>query len=184
MEKTDWELIKDIKEKKNLKDNLETLYQRHSGAYFHIINNYKPFVNSVDGEFFEDSKESMFYQTILKFDPDKKAKFSTFLMNQTKYFCLNTINRNKRACVDEDFFEEEEEKSENPLDKIELHDIIDLADHYYDERLARIMFYRFKDAEIHSWREVSQNLKNEGISLSHEGCKLIYNKFIEYAKTN
>ena len=43
-----------------------------------------------------EDKNFYIYQAVLKYDPNRGTKFSTYLGNETKWMCLNLYNKNKK----------------------------------------------------------------------------------------
>ena len=76
-------------------DSIKTLIDKHSGI---CVDVYKKYINlpNVSGFISDDiisSKNYIIYNSAKTFDPSKGSKFSTWLANQTRYFCLNSINK-------------------------------------------------------------------------------------------
>jgi len=76
-------------------DSIKTLIDKHSGI---CVDVYKKYINlpNVSGFISDDiisSKNYIIYNSVKTFDPSKGSKFSTWLANQTRYFCLNSINK-------------------------------------------------------------------------------------------
>ena len=94
---SDLELISLIKQDEDPSIHLSELIERHSGIYLDIINTYASRDSSIidRAELIKD-KDFNIYQAVVKYDPDRGAKFSTYLGNETKWLCLNTYNKNKR----------------------------------------------------------------------------------------
>ena len=59
-------------------------------------------------------KEYLVYKSVMSYNPEKKVKFNTWLGNQVRYHCLNTINSNNNYIKVEDsvldFLGSEEQK--------------------------------------------------------------------------
>ena len=81
---SDLELIYLIKQDEDPSIHLNELIERHSGIYLDIINTYA----SKDSSFIDRAelikdKNFNIYQAVVKYDPDRGAKFSTYLGNET-----------------------------------------------------------------------------------------------------
>ena len=93
----DLDLVKNIQEN-SCDASLKVLINRHSALCVDISKKYSPALNASGismGDIF-DEKDYLVYKSALSFNPEKKVKFSTWLGNQVRYHCLNTINGNNR----------------------------------------------------------------------------------------
>ena len=88
-------LVKNIKEK-NDEEALKALIKKHSGLCNSLYKKYSsPMVAS--GVYLQDiidQKDYIVYKSALSFDENKNSKFSTWLYNQVRYQCLNSMNEN------------------------------------------------------------------------------------------
>ena len=94
----DNKLVKKV-QKKRCEQSLSTLINKHEKLYFKICQKYIPQGKEDYVLSLEDSvgnKESIIYECILSFNPDKGAKFSTWLGNFVRYKCLNYLNKQSR----------------------------------------------------------------------------------------
>ena len=85
-------------------NSIKALIDKHSGI---CVDVYKKYINlpNVSGFISEDiisSKDYIIYNSAKTFDPTKGSKFSTWLANQTRYFCLNSINKSNKLIPVED----------------------------------------------------------------------------------
>ena len=93
---SDLSLIFNIKET-NDEDSLLELIDRHSGIFHSMVNQFMSHPQcSLDKSQLVGEKDSTIYSSALNYDPDRKTKFSTHLANQTKWKCLNIINKKKK----------------------------------------------------------------------------------------
>ena len=189
---TDEELVKNIQDSINAQDCLKELVNRHSGIYLDMINGYVSTHNnkSTKDEMIKE-KEYQIYSSALKFDPNKGAKFSTYLGNETKWKCLNMYNRNKRhpsVPIQEeliDFFnykfvEEAKVSSSTEFKNEVFTKIIKQANSHPDNRVGQIFNLRYvegKENGVMPWKNVSIKLK-----LSIQGCINIHNSAIKQFK--
>ena len=113
---SDLSLINKIKKDSNNKC-LEELIDRHSGIYIYIVDKYtKSKYSSVCRSTILDDKDYVIYKSALDYNPNRNSKFSTFLANQTKWKCLNTINEsNNKKCVSLDGYIAHHQKIRIPL---------------------------------------------------------------------
>jgi len=183
---SDEELVKNIKEDRNPQDNLSELINRHSGIYLEMINGYttKSLNQSFRDEMLAD-KEYQIYVSALKYNPEKGAKFSTYLGNETKWKCLNFYNKNKRhpsIPIQEeliDFFNYKfvEENSPNIIKNEIFQKIISKAKQHPDQRVGKIFHLRYVEGRnntVMPWKYISSKLK-----LSIQGCINIHNTAIK-----
>ena len=92
----DYKLIESVKNGDN--EAVKALIMKHSGI---CIDVYKKYVNipGLCGYITEEivsSKDYIIYNSAKTYNPDMGSKFSTWLANQTRYFCLNCINKNNK----------------------------------------------------------------------------------------
>ena len=89
MNYSDNQLIDNIQNHEDVTSSLEELVNRHSGIYFDIVTRYVPLESTYcDRQELFDDKDFNIYSAALKYNPEKGAKFSTFLGNETKFVCL------------------------------------------------------------------------------------------------
>ena len=174
-------------QKQNDQNSLNELIERHSGIYLEMINSVIPnnctFLDKND--LIEDKNYSI-YKAVLAYDPDKKAKFSTYLGNETRWKCLNLFNRGiKYQYVDIEDHKEDSRFSES--DKVQeisskevLEKIFALASSHSDKRIYKIINLRYKMGngnKLMSWKNIAKQ-----INISIQGCINIHNKFLEEIK--
>ena len=164
--------------------SLKKIISRHSGIYIDMVKKYIP--NTSDGLYQEDlleEKDSSIYAAILNYDKTKKAKFSTYLGNITKWKCLNLYNRNikfkheaisnsntpKLSC---DSNIEEIEEKEN------LERIFTLIEESKDSRIKNIFKMRYQSGKkVTPWKKIAKKL-----DLSIQGCINIHNNYLQEVK--
>ena len=183
---TDLELINLIKSEQKPDTFLRELIQRHSGIYLDIINTYasndSPFIDKP--ELIKDKNYNI-YQAILKYDPDRGAKFSTYLGNETKWLCLNIYNKNKRhptiTTETLDLFRPDlglYSESINENIRKDLFDkVISLASRNPDKRVEKIFKMRYiigKRNKVMPWKSIGNEM-----NLSIQGCINIHNAAIQ-----
>jgi RNA polymerase sigma factor (sigma-70 family) len=183
---SDLNLIEKVK-KENDTNSLNLLIERHSGIYLEMVNSVIPnnctFLDKND--LIEDKVISI-YKAILNFDPNKKAKFSTYLGNETRWKCLNLFNRGiKYQYNDIEDYKEDSRFIEN--DKINdissneiLNKIFEIAKNNSDKRIYKILSLRYKIGngnKTMSWKKIAKE-----IDISIQGCINIHNKFLEEVK--
>lgn len=130
-----------------------------------------------------NDKDYIIYQSAKSFDPTRKTKFSTWLGNQVRYYCLNKINKNKKYVTTEDqelsFLMEREE---GPEDNKELRDyMLDLLSQIKDKRIKRIFELRYFSEEKSrmTWTDISRKVKvssQTAINLHNKGLDSLKKK--------
>ena len=181
----DYKLVNNIQNETKCEESLKELVNRHSGIFYDIINKYVP--NNSD----LCSKEDLFadrdyyiYSDALKYNPDRGAKFSTFLGNETKWLCLNSYNKAKRK-----YCETKTPQELDFLDKLENCDIIDtnllneiyfIIEKHPDSRVSRIFKMRYKDGDNFKclpWKYIGKE-----VGLSIQGCINIHDTVVDDLK--
>ena len=93
-------LVENIKIK-SCNNSLIELITRHSGICFSIGKKFTQY-GSFNLNDLNDNKDWIIYSAALSFDSDKGSKFSTWLGNQVKYYCLNLKNKSSKYIDTED----------------------------------------------------------------------------------
>jgi len=175
-------LVKQIK-LKSCNDSLIELISRHSGICFSIG---KKILNASTVQFNElsDNKDWIIYSSALSFKPDMGSKFSTWLANNVKYFCLNLKNKiSKYVNSEEDLIEfllnknNCETRDSNKVEAINT--IIDLLDKIEDKNIKDAIYYRYlsNKNKILNYAEVAKIL-----NVTPQTALNWHNKFIDLAK--
>jgi RNA polymerase sigma factor (sigma-70 family) len=176
----DEDLIKKIKVN-NCSDSFKELIDRHSGIFFNMGKKYAQNcgLNLND---FNDNKYWIFYNAIQSFSSDKGSKFSTWLANQIRFFCLNFRNKNNKYVLTEDKvlelminsnFNVKNNKSES-LDLIK-----NLLEQISDENTRKAIYYRYfyDKNRILNYSEIANILK-----VTPQTVLNWHNKFIKLAQ--
>jgi len=185
MNHPDEELIDNIKNHQKTTESLKTLVDRHSGIYVDIVSRYVPKDSTYcDRDEILDDKDFNIYNAALKYNPDRGAKFSTFLGNETKWVCLNAYNKAKKKPLitkppqDLDFIEEDE--SGDTIDNVLLQEIYSLIENHPDPRVATIFRLRYQEGEGN--KELPWKLVAPHVSLSIQGCINVHDNEINSLK--
>tara|TARA_B100001094_G_C18173612_1_gene796584 strand:+ start:498 stop:977 length:480 start_codon:yes stop_codon:yes gene_type:complete len=127
-----------------------------------------------------NEKDLTIYNSALKYNEEKGAKFSTFLGNEAKWKCLNASNKNKKNNkfieIEDGTFNSEKEKIifiESPTKREEeiLASFGKEIEKQKDKRIKRIFKLRYKgNRKLTPWRKVSEQM-----NLSIQGCINIHN---------
>ena len=168
--------------------SLSELVRRHSGIYINMITLYTPPSSLSNRDELINEETYHIYQAALKYNPEKGAKFSTYLGNETKWMCLNIYNKDKRnpEVVVEDAVLELKcdfrnlEAAENNLDKELFNGIMEIVKTYADKRIYQIFRLRYIEGhknKVMPWKQVGESL-----SMSIQGCINIHDATIKKIK--
>lgn len=178
---SDLSLINKIKND-NDESSLLELIDRHSGIYTSMVDKFSRGASSlIDKNSIMEDKYYTIYSSALKFDPERSTKFSTYLANETKWKCLNLLNKikkNKLSSINDDsnFIEPSCDSFLNNIQEEELlEDFKRILNEQKDERLKKIidMRYYMSNNKLTPWKKIAKEL-----NLSIQGCINIHNKFI------
>jgi hypothetical protein len=182
---TDLTLISNI-QSNNDEDSLIELINRHSGIYHSMVNQ---FLSSprycLDKSQVVSEKDSVIYSSALNYDPERKTKFSTHLANQTKWKCLNILNKkkkNKEVFIDDNntYIEPYCESFVQQINKEEAINMFkNCLEKEKDHRVKKIvdMRYNVSHNKLTPWRKIAKE-----VDMSIQGCINIHNKFINKVK--
>lgn len=184
---SDLSLIIKIKDSNDEQSLLE-LIDRHSGIYTSMVDKFSRGSSSaIDKNSVMDEKNYTIYYSALRFDPSRETKFSTYLANETKWKCLNILNKfkkNKEISINDElnFIEPSCDSFLNNLNENEVLDIFNsILNEEKDERVKKIIDMRYYSGnnKLTPWK----NIANE-LGMSIQGCINIHNKFIKNIKKN
>jgi RNA polymerase sigma factor (sigma-70 family) len=178
----DDKLIKNIL-KNQCNESLKELVNRHSGMLFNIGKKYCSSCN-LDLNDLNDNKYWIIFNAVQSFNPKKGSKFSTWLGNQVRFFCLNFKNKNNKLLTIEDsileFFINDQSKKENATNQKEIiNKIVDLFNQISDPNTKNAIYYRYfhnKD-RILNYAEIAKIL-----NVTPQTVLNWHNKFIDFAK--
>jgi RNA polymerase sigma factor (sigma-70 family) len=177
------QLIKKIK-KDNCSDSLRELENMHGGLCVKIIKKYLNQLNDKNFSIEDMLKDKVYvvYQSALSFDPKRNIKYSTWLGNQIRYFCLNTLNKNKNnLCLDNEKIKylvekKQIEESNTQMDQSKLDYIFDIIHNMKDKRIEKIFKMRYFDSKkLKAWNEIGKKLH-----ISTQTAINIHNKALEF----
>lgn len=177
----DEKLIKNIKNK-NCSDSLKELVDRHSGICFTIG---KKFSQScgLDLQELNDNKYWIIFNAANSFDSNRGSKFSTWLGNQVRFFCLNFKNKNNRILPTEtqtlEYLINANLNSRKNNKKDVMDTIIDLFNQISDPNTKNAIYYRYfhNKERILNYAEIAEILK-----VTPQTVLNWHNKFIKLAK--
>lgn len=176
------QLIKKIK-KHHCSDSLKALDELHGGLCVKIIKKYSGQLNAKNYSIEDLIKDKTYvvYQAALSFDPTKNVKYSSWLGNQMRYFCLNILNKNKHnLCMDNEnikyLVEKKQVEEMNTFDPVKLDYIFDIISNMKDKRIEKIFKMRYFDSKkLKAWNEIGKKLH-----ISTQTAINIHNKAIEF----
>jgi RNA polymerase sigma factor (sigma-70 family) len=181
--KTDIFLVQQVKEK-SCNDSLKELISRHSGICFSIG---KKFFggSSFNIQDLIDNKDRIIYYAALSFNCEKGAKFSTWLANQVKFYCLNLKNKMSRYIETENdsmefLLNQYYNSSNDSSNKKELiSTLFDILDQIKDEKIKKAIHYRYfsNKEKILNYCEIAEIL-----NVTPQTVLNWHNKFIHIAK--
>lgn len=164
--------IKSVK-KNGCSDSFNFLVKEHSAIFYKIYSRYSNlmFYYGYDKNDIESDKNYVFFSSVSSYRFDKKSKFSTWLANQTRFFCLNFINKQKKTI----------QSQKNVLSKnnsVEVNDKIEIFYNYEnkidvenalnrikDKRIKDIFKYRYFNGKM-PWSTISEKI-NSSIQTVH-----------------
>jgi RNA polymerase sigma factor (sigma-70 family) len=185
---TDLELILEVKDHCN-SEALKELECRHTGIYNQMVKRY--YRHMVDFGINPDDvindKLLIIYKSALNFDPSKNVKFSTWLGNQARYYCLNCINKhNLLVNMDNhsvnNIIEKNQIKTSQKSDGFRENSdmIFSILNRIKDKRIYKIFKMRyFNEKKLTPWSKISKKLKistQTAINLHNKGKDLLKNK--------
>jgi RNA polymerase sigma factor (sigma-70 family) len=188
-ELSDLDLIKNLQNQVDIQNSLIELVDRHSGIYLDMVNNYaspnNPFIDY--NELIQD-KEYKIYDAAIKYDPDRGAKFSTYLGNETKWMCLNLYNRNKRRpAFQSEYIENMPESNNMEDDTISdsirqdlFNKVLSIIKQHPDKRVEKIFEMRYivgTKNKVMPWKQIGDQM-----NLSIQGCINIHNSAVEHVQ--
>jgi len=181
---TDLELINNIKNNQD-SDSLKNLDFKHSGICIQMIKKYEPILKNhgVNIDDVYQDKTFVVYKSALNFNPEKNVKFSTWLGNQMRYYCLNILNKNNsHISMDNENIKNILEKNQNiinyDLRNRENFDLIfDILEQSKDQRVIEIFKLRYftdRNKKL-SWHKIAKK-----INLSTQTVINIHNKYLKF----
>jgi RNA polymerase sigma factor (sigma-70 family) len=178
-QKSDESLIKDVKEK-NCSKSLDELVSRHSGMCFTIGKKYSTNCG-LDLQDLNDNRYWIIFNAANSFDINKGSKFSTWLGNQIRYFCLNYRTKNNKLISTDDatleFLINTKTQKNDKSEVIET--IIELFNQISDPNTKNAIYYRYfhNKERILNYSEIAEIL-----NVTPQTVLNWHNKFINFAK--
>ena len=189
MDKEDIELINKIKNTQ-CNESLKEIINRHAALCFNIYNKYSR-VLKTNGELIDNigsEKDYIIYKSVLSYDPTRKTKFSTWLGNFTKYYCLNLINSKKKYVPMEDDILNSIREKEAPLPNVkegkEIQEFVtNLLNRMKDKRIKKVFTLRYATNfdKKNTWVEIGKRMKvspQTAMNLHDRGKRIIAKKLV------
>ncbi len=188
---SDEQLIRRIK-RKNCNDSLLELIKRTEKLFFDVYHKYSPSLQdaNLDAGDIADEKDTFIFQCVKSFNGKKKCKFSTYLAHQTRYMCLNLLNRNKtHSTLIENkylnhFLDQNADNSKPKL--LNLYPLVQTTlDKLPDKRIKTIFnmrYFNFTGRKL-LWETIAKKLntsKQTCINLHNKGKRILAEKLENY----
>ena len=178
----DGTLIKNVINKQ-CNESLKELVNRHSGIIFNIGKKYCSSCN-LDISELNDNRYWIVFNAAKTFNDTKGSKFSTWLGNQVRFFCLNYKNKNSKLIPIEnehlEFFINNFSKNDEKVNQKEvINTIIDLFNQISDPNTKNAIYYRYfyNKERILNYSEIADILK-----VTPQTVLNWHNKFVDFAK--
>ena len=175
-------LIKNVINKQ-CNESLKELVNRHSGIIFNIGKKYCSSCN-LDISELNDNRYWIVFNAAKTFNNTKGSKFSTWLGNQVRFFCLNYKNKNSKLIPIEnehlEFFINNFSKNDEKVNQKEvINTIIDLFNQISDPNTKNAIYYRYfyNKERILNYSEIADILK-----VTPQTVLNWHNKFVDFAK--
>jgi len=184
-------LIRRIK-KNGCNESYKLLSNRHEKLFYKICQNYIPIAISkgIRKNDVLENKDFVIFKAILSYKNNKKCKFSTWLGNCTKYYCLTLINKDNRMISSEEDIlkmainnQVKEEYSEEEKNKNDKEYIFNILKNLKDKRIYKVFklryFEDFKEKEKPTWSFIAKKIKTStqtAINLHERGKEILKKK--------
>ena len=180
---SDLKLVVSLQRQPDDEKALKELIRRHSGIYINMVTAYTMTGSISHKQELIAEKDYHIYQCALKFNANKKTKFSTFLGNMTKWMCLNLYNKNKKhpEIAVEDIVLELNQEFTNPQEEAGNKELLDHILKYVsshpDPRVGAIFSLRYIEGQknkVMPWKKISSK-----VNMSVQGCINIHDSIIK-----
>lgn len=164
------------------------LLELHSNLFYKICNRYIHALSSYGvprGDVYEN-KNFVFLDSITTFDPSRGVKFTTWLANKTRFYCLNLINSRKRtinfsnddirkAIENRSFFQKDDKEVKENFDYVMF-----LLDNLKDKRVKQIFSIRYLEGSKKiRWKNIASSMNisvQTAINLHSKGIRVLSGK--------
>lgn len=182
------EFLVDRIQKYNCEDSLKMLCVRHAPLCYKIFKKYIPSfsVKNINFDEVYQEKDYVVYKSAKTFKQSKNVKFSTWLGNQIRYHCLNTINKKDNIIYMEtkdigNIIDKQYQENINSNKLNELKDYItSLLEQLKDDRISKIFNMRyFETSSNQTWTKIGKKMNmstQNAINLHNKGVQILKNK--------
>jgi len=181
---SDLELIQNVQFHQD-NESLVEIINRHSGIYHDMVDKFlSGDSNSAERNNLLQEKEFTIYNSVLKYDSTRGAKFPTYLANEAKWKCLNTLTKNKKfkKCSLEEILKEPCNGSD--LEEREKSEVFSYFERFLekekDRRIKKIIDMRYNgpNNKLTPWRKIAKKLgmSIQGVINIHNRCMLKFKK--------
>jgi RNA polymerase sigma factor (sigma-70 family) len=169
--------------------SMKLLIKRHTPLCLKVMKRYTPamLITGVYDRNMYKELNVLIYKAMMSFNPDKGVKFSTWLGNQARYFCLNILNRKKKLILlDEDSLDmiaSSNEQKNNRSTKDITEYIFNILDQMKDYRISKVFNFRYfsSDKKDSSWEIVAKKIgvsTQTAINLHNKGKRVLKKKLL------
>jgi RNA polymerase sigma factor (sigma-70 family) len=177
----DNELVEKIK-KDNCSESLLELEDRHRKLFYSVLRKY---FSPADQEFVDIESSFLFilFNSALSYDENKGSKFSTWLANQMRFYCLNqrSLAQKKELTLDQNAFEFLINSiSEGTCEQKQniLEELRELISETRDESVKNVILQRyFSASKVKNYNEIGKSL-----GVTAQTALNWHNKFISKAR--
>jgi RNA polymerase sigma factor (sigma-70 family) len=192
----DTKLVKKVKDSR-CSEAIVALAERHVGIFNKVYKKYFKPLNEAGYAYknFQDDINLIVFKACSSFKEDGGSKFSTWLCNHARYFCLNEINdKNKKNKIKLDlnyFFDDKADSvlsedldatSHEKRIKDEADYVMNILSEMKDKRIKKVFGMRYFSETRKSklaWSEIGRQLgisTQTAINLHDKGAKMVRNK--------
>jgi DNA-directed RNA polymerase specialized sigma24 family protein len=184
-------LVKKVKDN-GCNESYKILRTRHEKLFYKICQKYIPIaaIKGIRKEDVLENKDFIIFKAISSYKRGKKTKFSTWLGNCTKYYCLSLINANNRlVCSEEELLltiTDRQAKAEYDSEKDLKYDkefVFNILNNLKDKRIVKVFKLRyFEDYKEHkkpTWSLIAKKIKTStqtAINLHQRGKRVLQMK--------
>lgn len=169
----------------NCERSLKELIKRHSPLCFKILKKYSSsfFANNIDITETSMDKNLIIWNSAKSFSIHKNVKFSTWLANQIKYFCLNSINKkvkDRLVTTEDEILDALKEKPDESSTEDLFEFTGNILSQLRDCRIKTIFSLRYSHAHKKpSWSKIAGKLEistQTAINLHNRGLEVLRKK--------
>jgi len=170
-------------------ESIKAIIDMHSGVCVSIYKKYTniPSIAGYTKTDIESSKDFIIYNSIKTYDQSKGSKFSTWLANQTRFYCLNSLNKIKNnQSLDEDslkfFFDKKsndsfKEENENEYINETINDIKNILNSISNKKIKTCIEKKYLSGYNKTYTEIAKEM-----NVTVQTIINWHNKFIKLAK--